>query len=328
MRLAASLNTLRSNRQSFRDELTIPSQPVPHTFAQGTEVRLAVHTDDSPMLLLPVSTEELRQSLPSAAGIEVEFARYHGRKTSSAFFAQIKCAAPELEGVFLDLVENICERIRSGDQSLIGLAAAIEQFRDLLRAVSQPADRTRMIGLFGELLILEQSLSSAGNAVEYWTGPIGGRRDFLFPSCAIEAKTTLISTGYSVSIHSLNQLDSDDTTHLYLWFQRIEEDPGRGRSIGEVVAGIEDRVSDRSLLHERLRQVGFDHANPEPWNQVKWTLVESQPYAVLGTFPRIVPASFPAGPPAGIFHVTYQLDLAQAVDFKVSIASVLEALNT
>lgn len=326
MSLINSLNALRSDRSTHEDELTIPSRPVPLTFAHGREVRVALSANDCPILLLPASTIELRQKLPEADGLNIEFAQYKGKSSPSTYFLQITCVDPQLESVFLDLVENVCSRIQSGGESLRSILATIEEFRDLLRGSRQPIDRTKIIGLFGELLFLKKMAASNPDSVEYWMGPDNGRRDFLFPEAAIEVKTSEHSTGKLVVIHSLGQLDNDDAETLFLQYFRLEEDPTMGQTVGDLVAQISDYVHDKELFRKKLKSVGFEPSLSKFWNTVRWRVIESQPFRVTDGFPRIVSGSFLDGSPAGISHLSYQLDLIYAQPFEVSLDSVMEML--
>lgn len=327
MSLSASLSALRTDRVKLLDELSIPSKPIPLTFVQGMEVRLALDTENCPLLLLPVSTSELGQDLPEAHGLHFRYEQYKGRSTASTYFLQVKCALPTLESVFLDLVENICSRIQDGGNGLECVHATIEEFRDLLRPSTLPIDRIRIIGLFGELLFLKEAIQHNQKAVEHWTGPQGERRDFLFAASAVEIKTSEKSSGSSVIIHSLGQLNNDDSKDLFLWYTRLEEDPGSGASVGDLVDVIESQLVSKTLFREKLRAVGFDKSNADVWNSVHWAVLESQPFQVFDGFPRIIPGSFEAGTPPGISHVNYQLDLSHAKEFKVSADSVMEHIN-
>ena len=318
MSLQSSIASLREDRASYSNELKIPSQAVPMTFVHGAEVRVALGGSDRPMLLLPVSSEDLRQKLPDTDGLAMEFAQYKGAKSPTGYFLQVSNAEDSLEGVFLDLVENICSRIRMGEGSYFALVRAIEEFRHLLSKSRAPIDRTRIIGLFGELLFLRRVLESNPSAVEYWTGPQGARRDFLFPGAAFEVKASEQSTGRRIVIHSLAQLDSDDSDNLCVVFYRLEDSPGKGLKVGELVADIRSLLASCELFEEKLNAVGFDSRTEQAWNCISWTLLEEKLYKVEEGFPRIIASSFFSGVPVGVSGVNYQVDLDVADDYSVS----------
>lgn len=317
MSLHLSLSSLREDRGTYTSDLKVPSIPVPMTFVNGTEVRIALASDERPMLLLPVSTEELRNKLPEAGGLSMEFTRYRGTSSSSGYFLQVCSIDSQLESVFLDLLENICSRIQKGQGSYASLVAAIDEFRHLLNKIRLPVDRNRIIGLVGELLFLRQSLACNPAAVSYWTGPQKARRDFLFPSVAIEVKTSEQSTGKNVFIHSLAQLDNDDADDLVLMYYRVEEHPGKGQTAGDLVQNIRETLATTELFDEKLEAVGFSSSTADSWNIFRWLQLEAQAFKVMDGFPRITARSFCNGPPSGISHVSYQLDLGLAQKYAI-----------
>lgn len=318
MSLQASITSLREDRANYASGLKIPSMPVPLTFVHGIEVRIAIGGNERPMLLLPVSSNELRKKLPEADGLVMEFAQYKGTSSLSGYFLQVSSTDDKLESVFLDLVENICSRIQAGEGSYYSLVSAIEDFRHLLSKSSHPVERTRVVGLVGELLFLRQALFFNSESVIYWTGPEKSRRDFLFPKAAVEIKTSEQSTGRNVVIHSLSQLQIDDADDLFMMFYRIEENPGKGVSVGDLVRDIRTKSADAGLFDEKLEAMGFSNLTEKAWNAFRWVVLERNPYRVAEGFPRVTSHSFPEGVPAGVSHVNYQLDLDLAREYAVS----------
>lgn len=322
MNLQSSLTSLREDRATYTSELKIPSQAVPMTFVHGTEVRIALGSNDSPMLLLPVSTEELRQKLPEADGLAMAFARYKVTSASSGYFLQVSNAEDKLESVFLDLVENICSRIQKGEGGYSAVVRAIEEFRYLLSRVRVPVDRNRIVGLIGELFFLRRAFEYNSEAISCWTGPNCARRDFLFARAAFEIKTTERSTGRNIVVHSLAQLDSDDADDLFLMFYRVEENPAKGVTVGDLVSEIRNTLTSSEQFEEKLKAVGFVPAAEDSWNIIRWVLLDEQPYRVAEGFPRIIAASFVDGAPVGVSGVNYQVDLDSAGAYAVSVQSL------
>lgn len=328
MSLQRSIRSLREGRAAYTSELKVPSSPVGSTFVHGTEVRVALGGQDRPMLLLPVSSEELRKKLPEAEGLAMEYARYKGTGSATGFFLQVSSKDDQLESVFLDLVENICGRIRNGEGSHSALAEAIDEFRNLLSRSRQPIEKSRILGLMGELIFLNKALEYNSESVKFWTGPAGARRDFLFPQAAVEIKTTQQSTGRNVTIHSLAQLSADDADSLFVMFYRLEEDPGNGTSVSELVQAIKSKIDSVDAFDEKLDLIGYSASCADSWGVFRWALLEAQSYQVSDHFPRIVATSFPDGPPPGVSQVNYQLDLDLAKEYRVSTENLSERLSS
>jgi hypothetical protein len=280
------------------------------------------------MLLLPVSSEELRKKLPEAEGLVMEYAQYKGTSSATGFFLQVSSRDKQLESVFLDLVENICGRIRNGEGGHSALAEAIDEFRNLLTRSRHAVEKSRILGLMGELIFLSKALDCNSESVDFWTGPTGARRDFLFPQAAVEIKTTQQSMGRNVTIHSLAQLATDDAESLFVMFYRLEEDPGKGTSVSELVQAIKLRLDSVDDFEEKLELIGYSAACADAWDAFRWTLLEAQSYQVCDGFPRVIVTSFPDGLPLGVSQVNYQLDLDQAKEYRVSTGSLSERLSS
>lgn len=327
MSLQSSLAVLRENRAAYSGDLRIPSQPIPYTFAQGLEVRIALAGNNFPMLLIPVSTEEIHQKLPDTEGLSLAFAQYKGAGTTTRYYLEVISTEEKLESVFLDLVGNVCGRIQAGERGHRALIRAIEEFRHLLGVAGNSVERQRIVGLFGELLFLKQALSINESAVSYWVGPYGGRRDFLFPSVAVEVKTSEHREGRTVSIHSLGQLDTDDAEALFLAYYRIEEDPGSGKTVGNLVEEICGMLSLQEPFYAKLGEVGFGLANAGAWNALRFTVKEETFYHVRDDFPRLVASSLCGALTFAISEVNYRLDLNGAEPYRLALPSVQEWLK-
>lgn len=327
MSIQSSIASLREDRAAYTGDLRIPSQPIPYTFAQGAEVRIALAGNNRPMLLIPISVEEIRMELPLTEGLVMAFAQYKGASATSRYFLEVVSTDEKLESVFLDLVGNVCGRIQAGEGGRRALIRAIEEFRHLLGAAGSTVERQRIVGLFGELHFLKQALTINAKAVAYWTGPAGGRRDFLFPSVAVEVKTTESRDGRTVSIHSLGQLDKDDAEALLLAFYRIEENPATGITIGSVVEEICRMLSHQEPFQSRVENVGFTSTSAEAWNAIRFLVKEETIYQVDNGFPRIVPSSFSSALTPSISDVNYRLDLNGAEQYRLALHTVQEWLK-
>lgn len=328
------MKTLRKNLEKLRlaqagtaSQLEIASAPIDKTFVAGLAARLAVSSEGQPQLLLPVARMEAGIPLPEANGLSLSVTRYKNTGVETQLFIQIRCMISQLETVFLDLSENICQRIREGGNAIACITAAIVEFRELLDGSHSDAGLAKVIGLFGELLVLEKALVQNENALAYWTGPAGGRRDYAFETLCIEVKTTQRSHQRQVTIHAIDQLATGDKKELYLWFYSVEEDPGAGSFLSELVARIEIMLDNIEPFRQLLEGIGYNEETKSDWDRKKWSVLESQPYLVDDKFPRITNESFDGGMPSGITHVTYRVDLDTAKQCRISETDVLKAIT-
>ena len=64
-----------------------------------------------------------------------------------------------------------------------------------------------VIGLFGELIVLEHLLNTHSKELfDNWVGPMGNRHDFEFPMNSLEVKTTANIANNEIQVNGLSQI--------------------------------------------------------------------------------------------------------------------------
>lgn len=305
------MSTLKADLKSHQSVFQISSIAVDKTYTNGAQARVAVSTSNQAILLIPASVKDLASELPQSGAIQTTVVSYKDSQGATVRFIQITCQVKELEDVFLDLIDNICTRLRSGGQPIKCIFGAMEEFRDLLRLPGK-IERTKVIGLVGELFALARLLRVYGDSANFWTGPGGGRRDFTLPGCTIEIKTSERTQDRRVTVHSLDQLETSPKETLYLWYFELEENNGNGSSVSDMVSHLDTLVQSKSDFHERLNLLGYNQSTASTFDKPKWSLLFDCLFHVNDNFPRITSKSFTPGELVGISHLTYQVDLNQA----------------
>ena len=112
--LRAILDKLRLAQAGADSEFGFPSESIEKTYLSGSAARLALSAEGDPQLLLPASNIDSGSQLPVANGLDFSINRYKSAGQPIQAYIQIRCMIKDLEIVFLDLAENICERIRAG----------------------------------------------------------------------------------------------------------------------------------------------------------------------------------------------------------------------
>lgn len=324
MNLTATLGDLRRDINSAKSEVHFPSAEIEGVFSNGQPARIAAHPDGTPSLLLPIAVTEITKKMPECDGLSIKFQKYSVEKGSTQDFVELKCQSGKLESVFIDMMENICDRIKSGSAAVKSLNDSVADFRNLLINSSHNIDRKKALGLFGELLAAYRFSSKIIAIVDYWTGPFGHRRDFCLPCAAVEIKTSEKTDSRAVDISSLGQLDCDDYEKLFLFYLKVEEDPSNGKCIGDLVDHLMGKVGDDGSLKEKLAQAGYDNHTRKAFDAFCWRVIESRIYRVEDGFPRVIGSSFDGGKPAGVIDINYSIDLDQASLFETNLGNLLE----
>lgn len=205
--------------------------------------------------------------------------------------------------------------------------AALERWRRLLaRPPGRRLGENQLVGLFGELEVLEEILRRGGG-LESWTGWMADHDDFRLPGLVIEVKSTISSDFRRVRIHGLSQLDDpQDASDLVLMLRRLERSP-EGRSIPDLVDDLIDAGASRPVLLEHLLEVGYSEQHRSHYETFRFVSSEVVLRKIDANHPRLVRADFEASKDlARIDRIEYDLDLNgdDAADLTRSLGELLD----
>ncbi len=186
-------------------------------------------------------------------------------------------------------------------------------------------------GLVGELRVLERHLLpllSPAHAVRAWVGPLGGPKDFQVGLVSVEAKAHGPQAS-EVAISSAKQLDSSDAVRLFLHVTEIAEALGSSDSavtVTEVINRVRNVISARDSaaerdFEERLLATGFDWA--DDYSDRRWLIGEESLFEISEGFPRITPATIPAG----VHDVRYKISLSHCQGYRVQASDLAKAIS-
>lgn len=228
----------------------------------------------------------------------------------------------DLEAVFLVISEDIVESSRSGldtEESVAMLGGRLSAWQACLKLRRDGFSRERMLGLYGELLVLERlaSLGGMARAVDVWSGPERGLHDFEAEARAIEVKTSHGLAG-AVRISALDQLDPSELQHLALCRVVVVPDDA-GVRLSDVVARARAAADDvgssvRRALDQRLLMSGYVDPSERDTPFEPLTLIGIEAYEVSGDFPRMTREYVPAA----VLSAEYRLDVAAAANYRMT----------
>jgi hypothetical protein len=248
-------------------------------------------------------------------------------------FIEVACGAPELTEVFESLVDEILRRLRAGSGPELAVAEAIAEFRELLLRGRIQSLEMR-IGLFGELILLNELLGINPAAGSTWTGPLGQRYDFSGLHVCAEVKSTLQRAGSVIRISSLEQLVSDEGKRsLVLVYNVLERSGAGGQSLRELIDSARHRSSTPDAIDRALACLGVDDwRTRELLAEERFQILRQEFYDVGPAFPRLTPDSFrPGHPVPGVREISYAVDLAHVRSLMIDPARrtmLLDSLAT
>jgi hypothetical protein len=279
---------------------------------ETTSARLAIDQQGQRHLLIPAPSGARLIEDKRSSGVHLLSAEWVDEDTRRRF-VDLVCLKPHLNGLF-DLI--IFEVLSALDESLSHpdriCLAVLNQWRELLSRDSSPRpERSAVIGLFGELLILHRIAQINPLVLPTWTGPDGGRFDFYAGGQALEVKTTLRRQGVVLTIHGHDQLETPQGGSLHVAVLLIEETPVGGENLRSLVDAISNAGVSRMEIYRKLARLGFTPDTLSLLDDQRFKLSERRVYRVDDRFPRITAASFVGAIlPRGVTSISYTIDLS------------------
>jgi hypothetical protein len=152
--------------------------------------------------------------------------------------------------------------------------------------------REAEIGLFGELIVLRNLMAEGippNLAVQAWTGPMESPQDFTTGTGGIEVKTQVLPGRPTITISSLEQLDTNLTSPLFLSLVMLEASD-QGECLPQVVASIREHLSPLAdslrLFDDRLAHAGYVDRLGHHYDR-SYTCTEIRVFPINDTFPRL-----------------------------------------
>lgn len=212
---------------------------------------------------------------------------------------------------FLDL---FIRSVLSGLSLADAISESIRTWNELLGRF-QSLSQDQEVGLFGELLLLEQLAAlDAARALDSWVGPDGEEHDFKFLNLDVEVKTTTSETRRH-KIGSISQLLESPNKDLYLMSNQITLAGSGGESLPELVDRILDLFPGHQslVLLEKLRKINYQHEQSALYSS-RWELRDDTKFFLVdANFPRLTTESLQVEPIklARISEISYRIDLEE-----------------
>lgn len=280
--------------------------------ADDGPVRFALGSRGEGRLLLPVSASERVPAIPETPTLRIldEIYSFEGK---SWRFLDLTCLAPELDGVFGEVADEIVTRLSEGHSALKACTTTLGEFRMLLVPRQSKVGKKDIVGLLGEMLLLDELLELDTDACHLWRGPISERHDFRGGSLSAEVKTSGRAGNEMLEVTSIDQLLEPEGGELCLVRYTLEEVAGGELSIASLFDRIVRKASDPLQLRDLLARMECPDPRSPDWNSIHFALEERRSYRIDEFFPRLVPGSLVAGGlPTGVGQVCYVIDLAAA----------------
>lgn len=172
------------------------------------------------------------------------------------------------------------------------------QWKKMFASNSKILTENEVLGLIGELMFLrDNSFKTYGitDGLNGWSGPEPTHKDFSYKNDWFEIKS-INTFKNSVSISSLEQLDSELDGHLIVYSFEKMSSSFSGITLNKLVAEISNMIqyeTDRDIFFNKLKQAGYLYN--EVYDNYVFNFVKVDSYLVDGDFPRIKAEELPKG---------------------------------
>lgn len=289
--------------------------------------------DDREALLLDFRHARLPppSQLPAGRGFSVEATRHPSLPNLQllALTRQQGARTDLFEAMAQDLIALLANAVHEDVQAVVdAVLARIRAWQDFMsypRAGNLSEEEE--IGLYGELVVLEQLLAALPDSaavVDMWQGPLRGLHDFMLPIGAVEAKATTSATGFRATIGSLEQLDLSIRSPIYLAATRLAAS-NTGSTLPQRVAQLRASLTTCSgqatqSFSARLLRAGYIDAFADRYTR-RLIVSDLRWIEVSADFPLLTAASVPHG----VVSARYVIDLDMHPLPTTSLTTILEA---
>ena len=298
-------------------------QTIPDVVVAGRNPEWILSAQGNAALAVPANRDEIERTPRGSKRIFIAGEFRDGNR-----WIRVECSDRELEDVFLRFCESVLSGVANGMAPGLAISQALMQFRLLFEMLEAGMDRERVIGLMGELVVLEWLLENNLDPVLHWRGPFGETHDFLWSSVHLEVKALPGSGPQRFRVANLQQLQEPDNGHLFLI--GVPLTPG-SETIGDLVSRVYRLTPPAHVeeLERALLSAGCSVPVPEQWNSMGFSPGAVGAWKVKAGFPRIVPELLVNGVvPEGVSEVRYTVSLEAAETFRVPREDVLEVIRS
>ena len=269
--------------------------------------------DNSFCCLLPV--KNTKGNLPEMNGLSIKYEEFTKIGSNKSDYILIECRNKSYLSNFTLMLKEILSEYDNSNNSLEkSLNKVISRWRHFLSLPKLnilPEDE--IIGLIGELLLLEKFLiNDSSDCLANWVAN-KGEEDFIFDQIVFEVKATLKGKHEHI-INGIDQLlIQPNRTKIILSLLLNNSVGNNSFSLPGVIERCEKIIDNNpdqfSLLYEKLRKRGYDPRDKNLYENFQFDLIRGGYFKVDNLFPKLTTIELKQSLSSRISKVRYTIDM-------------------
>lgn len=242
------------------------------------------------------------------------------RASSGPWHVVVTLVDPAASDIFIVLAADIAQSAAKAEDAATARDAflgRLSRWRHLLAKAPRGLSPERQRGLFAEIWIATEHLIpriGVARAVEAWSGPLRGVRDFEGSGGALEVKSSASNQPQVARINGERQLDDSGLPMLLLAHVSLDVHRDQVGTLPEAVAELRAFADAKGLVDavdERLLSAGYHDMHSPRYQRTGYKVLRFDLFHVRDGFPRILDRDLPSG----VGGLTYDLAIAACNDF-------------
>jgi len=257
---------------------------------------------------------------PGCGRLQISRQQLQDEHGNAETYIRIDCLEPDLKEPFGFLANRVVDHLVGGATPSRACMDAVRDFRRLLSRTGGPLpSQEEILGLTGELLLIDRLIRHRPELWKGWNGPMGSACDYSWGTLDIEVKASHLSGEPRLTVNGLDQLEPGEGRSLFLYHSILSVNPIGTVSVPELVDSVRAAIQEQEEFTERLSNAGYIEEQRDLWLENRFTLHEMTMYAVTDDFPRIRKSDFQDGClPPGIAKLRFDVMLANAAHLRLS----------
>ena len=262
-----------------------------------------------------LATNNASEKLPEINGLKISYQQFKKNGTDFSSFIVIEC---ENEGYLNNFILILKEIIETYDNSNFDIDKSvnivISKWRHFLAAPkSNILKEDEIVGLIGELLLLNKLIDAANvDAIDYWVAN-NGEEDFIFNAAIIEVKSTQKDKHEHI-INGIDQLAFNPLKRKFILSIIFNKSTSiNSISLPKIINECSNKISSfpdiKGAFYSILNNRGYDIRDEDLYFEFTYQLIRAGFFEVNESFPKLTQNELKSSLNSRVSKIRYTIDM-------------------